>query len=251
MPSRLLYNNPVCFLTTVAQPSLPFSNGDPPTTTTNTTTTTTPNHHLHIMTVSWLTCIDNKGSFFMALHQKRRTTKSFLSFNELQQPQYFTLSVACEGQEIDLINCGSTTGTDKITAVGLNHMMVVPGWVARANDKEGGTKEPAPGHSSKPLSKKQRRKQKRAEVLARISALGLKCHSRSLGHVICQVVSVRQVEEHVHVTASIVEAYVRPEYTRKNSQEGPLVYASPHSEQRVVPTALSFLGSKTFQSYRQ
>ena len=283
-PSRLLYNNPVCFLTTLVPVpsvdatestslSIPKVDATRPEAEANLKVVKSSKEskvddisplssaaaaaahqrnsnskHLHIMTVSWLTCIDNNGNFFMSINQKRTTASSFMDNNE---DQYFTLSIAVEGQEHDLILCGSTSGPDKINRLQLTQQMVPPGWCENTTTATKTTKASKASKTTTTTKKlKQKHVQKKKE-LEKIAALGLKCHARSFGHLVCKVISVTKVHEHLHITASIIEGYVRPEYARSSSDEGPLVYTGQRgTNRRSMPSALSFLGSKIFQSYR-
>ena len=78
--SRLLYPNPVCLLSV---------SGD---------------HERNIMTVSWLTCIDNCGNFICSLNKKRHTVEL------LRKTKTFVLNVPVQGQESLVLAIGSATG---------------------------------------------------------------------------------------------------------------------------------------------
>ena len=79
--SRLLYTNPVCFLTTVDAKR---------------------GRH-NSMVISWLTPINNHGVFIMAVNKMRCTATLLL------ERRSFGLSVAVRGQEAALLAVGTAT----------------------------------------------------------------------------------------------------------------------------------------------
>ena len=91
--SRLLYSNPVCFLCTNDVQTLRAST--------------------NIMTVSWITPIDNKGTFVMSLNNSRHTVSNLFpeSFPRGVSSK-FTLSLAVRGHEDVLKRIGSMSGKD-------------------------------------------------------------------------------------------------------------------------------------------
>jgi flavin reductase (DIM6/NTAB) family NADH-FMN oxidoreductase RutF len=80
MLSRLLYANPVCLLTSQSVDKR------------------------NVMTISWLTPLDNHGHFICSINQKRCTTTI------LEQSKRFVLNVPIQGQEELIIAIGSCTG---------------------------------------------------------------------------------------------------------------------------------------------
>ena len=96
--SRPLYPNPVCFLTTWAK------------------------RRLNVMTVSWLSPLDNQGSFTLSINQRRFSAK-MLAANPT-----FTLSVATAGMEDTLRSIGRLTGHqgEKLSKLGVQ--VCRPGW---------------------------------------------------------------------------------------------------------------------------
>ena len=94
--SRLLYTNPVCFLTTVDA-----------------------KHGRHnSMVISWLTPINNHGVFIMAVNKMRCTASLLL------ERRSFGLSVAVRGQEAALLAVGRCHGhnVDKFAALKLTKL---------------------------------------------------------------------------------------------------------------------------------
>ena len=63
--SRLLYNNPVCLLTS-----------------------TIPNGQSNIMTITWLTCLNNNVCFKLFILERRRLFGNQLCSNHIQRGKY-------------------------------------------------------------------------------------------------------------------------------------------------------------------
>ncbi|KAJ9452087.1 hypothetical protein DIPPA_30950 [Diplonema papillatum] len=122
--SRLLYANPVCLLCSRKggeDPSPRVEGGD--------------GAHHNLMTISWLTCIDNRGLFFASMHEGRSTASFLFGQPEAADPyvnKRFTLSVPVAGAEALLRRIGSERGdaVDKVPALGLR--LCPPGWGAAA-----------------------------------------------------------------------------------------------------------------------
>lgn len=86
--SRLLYSNPVCALITKNAA-----------------------HGHNAMVISWLTPIDNEGSFMISVNSRRHT------LTNLRKNSLFSLSPAVEGQETVLLLLGGSSGADADTSV--------------------------------------------------------------------------------------------------------------------------------------
>ena len=72
LSSRLLYANPVCLLCTVPPPpsaSAPSSSSSSP-------SPSLPANN--VMTISWLTSVDNRGTFVMSMNTKRKSAALLL-----------------------------------------------------------------------------------------------------------------------------------------------------------------------------
>lgn len=100
--ARLLYPNPVCLLGTVSPEGVP-----------------------NFMTVSWLTCIDNDGSVFLSVNERRCSAANLLASRRL------SLSVAVDGMQSLLVAVGSChgpqDGAPKSEALGIE--CCLPGWM--------------------------------------------------------------------------------------------------------------------------
>ena len=215
---RLFYTNPVCFLTTLNDDLV-----------TN-----------NVMTVSWLTCTNNQGGLFLSLNEKRATTRNLLrefdaSADGDGSAPLLALSLACAGQETDLVRCGTTSGDNKVER--LRWKMVRPGWPSA---EEVAAEE---GGESKQGSSSRSKKEQRRGFIQR-GCQTLTCHARSYAHVVCVVRSMMLVDAHYHVLCDIVVAYVRPEYQRLEG-EGAAVF---YPRNGGGPGGLKFLGSKLFDS---
>lgn len=102
--SRVLYPNPVCFLSTWTVGGLPSA--------------------ANLMTISWLAPLDNDGHFLLSMNQRR-----FSAVN-LQSNPFLCLSVAVAGLEQSLLRVGGCTGAgvrDKALALGIP--LCRPGWL--------------------------------------------------------------------------------------------------------------------------
>lgn len=94
--SRVLYTNPVCFLTTVRMSD-------------NITASPVKN----VMVVSWLTPVNNNGRFMMSINKRRHTSTVLtsdphsVSFPSLHE---FVLCVPVAGMEELVLNVGKTSG---------------------------------------------------------------------------------------------------------------------------------------------
>jgi flavin reductase (DIM6/NTAB) family NADH-FMN oxidoreductase RutF len=87
--SRLLYPNPVCLLSVMTG-----------------TDHSVPNNNVrrNVMTISWLTPIDNYGNFICSINKKRHTSDLVI------ETRKFVLNVPVHGQEPLIISIGSSSG---------------------------------------------------------------------------------------------------------------------------------------------
>ena len=90
--SRLLYTNPVCFLTTW--------------------TPTSRIPRWNVMVVSWLSATNNNGRFMMSMNKRRFTNAAFTTRNDNSEDVgvEFVLSVPVAGMEELVLNVGKTSG---------------------------------------------------------------------------------------------------------------------------------------------
>jgi len=87
----------------------------------------------NVMTLTWLTAVDNGGRFIAAI-DKRRFTSSVLGLNDYRTSEieraFFVLSVPVAGMEETILKIGSTHGsfgTDKFDEVGCKKVRI-SGW---------------------------------------------------------------------------------------------------------------------------
>jgi flavin reductase (DIM6/NTAB) family NADH-FMN oxidoreductase RutF len=98
--SRLLYPNPVCLLTVKVE---------------NDTVAGVKTYDRNVMTMSWLTPIDNYGNFICSINKKRHSADLVLKARK------FVLNVPVHGQESMILSVGSISGRlgDKFDILGL------------------------------------------------------------------------------------------------------------------------------------
>jgi len=97
---RLLYTNPVCLLSVVDLPQ----------------------RKANVMTVSWLSPINNKGGFVMSLHKKRYTA------HLLKTDGLFVLSVPVKGMEELVLSIGGISGSETNKFIQFQIVACSPGW---------------------------------------------------------------------------------------------------------------------------
>lgn len=122
--SRLLYANPVCLLgVSLGSGRGASSRGD------------------NLMVISWLTCVDNKGTVFLSMNEKRHSAAVFdrpcASSGDYIRPVLFTLSVPTSGMQDTLVAVGRVHGcdVDKFGSIaGLTRC--APGWAEDGDDEE-------------------------------------------------------------------------------------------------------------------
>jgi flavin reductase (DIM6/NTAB) family NADH-FMN oxidoreductase RutF len=116
MLSRLLYPNPVCMLTTPAH----VSTGRP-----------------NVMTISWLTPLNNFGLILLSVNAKRHTA------SKLQACPDFVLNIPAHGFEETVLAIGKNTGGDGDKFAKLSIEKCAPGWepLAAAGGGEDDTPE--------------------------------------------------------------------------------------------------------------
>jgi flavin reductase (DIM6/NTAB) family NADH-FMN oxidoreductase RutF len=94
--SRILYTNPVCFLSTTD------SHGGPP--------------KRNVMSVTWLSATNNSGKFMMSINSKRYTASL------LTKETCFVLSVPVKGMEELVLSVGKTSGRWKSSKFPKDHI---------------------------------------------------------------------------------------------------------------------------------
>jgi flavin reductase (DIM6/NTAB) family NADH-FMN oxidoreductase RutF len=102
--SRLLYPNPVCFLGTLSHRN---TNNDDDVNN-NAIVIRQPSPAVqtkNVMVLSWLTAVNNEGSFVFAINRRRYTARILNLHN-----RHFTLSVPVRGMEELVLNVGAVSG---------------------------------------------------------------------------------------------------------------------------------------------
>ena len=247
--SRPLYANPVCFLSTW-QPGGGARN---------------------LMTISWLTAVDNDGHFACSMNQRRHSARN------LARNPFLLLSVACAGLEPLLCKVGACSGrgiNDKPRALGVP--ICGPGWRSLAEGKpadgvdgianEDGEEEaevdedeaaadapdaldaldgahgpaqrlvphpwPAEGDAELPCVEEAEVAQACASAMADGFAV-----APCAAHVLARVTHARGVHGHFLLVCETVAAFVRSEYWSGKTLE---------PQREGVAPILSFMGSQRF-----
>ena len=250
--SRPLYANPVCFLSTWAV------------------------GRRNLMTISWLSPLDNDGHFTMSMNARRHSAR-LLAANPV-----FCLSVACAGLENLLLRVGGCTGArlpDKASTLGVP--LCQPGWaplvsgeatlpgaddrppgasdhqphavddeasvVADPEDESGGDSIPAEDTGDAwgglgPLSASRcfTVPHEAASEVQRFN--GAFAVAPGIAHVVARVETVRLLHGHLQLTCQTVRAYVRQEYWSGKTLE---------PQRDGLPSPLNFLGSQRFVVQQQ
>lgn len=105
--SRILYTNPVCFLSTT-YPQKSESKEEE----VHSCNSSTIIHKRNVMVVSWLTATNNLGRFMMSINKRRFTASILIELcqNDNSCAAEFVLSVPVKGMEDLVLNVGKTSG---------------------------------------------------------------------------------------------------------------------------------------------
>ena len=220
--SRVLYTNPVCFLSTL-NPS-----EDQP--------------QLNVMVLSWITPVDNDGRFIFSLNTRRHTAACFR--DDVNSPVEFCLSVPIKDME-DLVRnvgaCSGQYGSKFPIDYSYDGTMLEsdaqasPSSQKKKKRKEQPTRFPKgiPGLTTIPIGR-------------RLKSDKLMAIDKTVAHLRCTSLSVQQAPEHngsqqhhLIIMAQVTEGYVEESYwdTRKNIFRPVSPNVSPY---------LTFFGSQTF-----
>jgi flavin reductase (DIM6/NTAB) family NADH-FMN oxidoreductase RutF len=101
--SRLLYPNPVCFLGTLSHRN--NNNDDVNNNAIEHRQPSPAVQKKNVMVLSWLTAVNNEGSFVFAINRRRYTARILNLHN-----RHFTLSVPVRGMEELVLNVGAVSG---------------------------------------------------------------------------------------------------------------------------------------------
>lgn len=210
--SRLLYTNPVCFLSTC--------DNEGPT---------------NVMVLSWLTATNNEGRFMFSLN-RRRHTASLLS-----KDCDFELSVPTLGMEDLVLNVGNTSGR-----WGSKFMTNKSKPMEQQLEKS----ENAHEVPNVPLSNRQKKKQaRRTPGVKGLDVMPFGNHDGSafviagtVAHLQCKAYNIIQEslidDNHLLILAEVTRAYVKPSYWCSDKN-----LFRPTAK---VPPYLTFFGSQTF-----
>lgn len=222
--SRPLYPNPVCFLSTWAAAG---------------------GRRRNLMTISWLSPIDNDGRFFCSMNQRRHSAR-LLAANPV-----FALSVACAGLEPLLLRAGGCSGAragDKPAALGVP--LCRPGWAPLPAEEPAAADEaaessaveeagwPAEGEvelaapAGQPSAEAGQPSGEHDDALANAFAV-----APCVAHVCARVLRVRGAHGHYLLAAETLSAHVRAEYWSGKTLE---------RQREGLPPVLSFVGSQRF-----
>ena len=263
--SRLLYTNPVCFLSIFST----LSDSSPPNKSNHNDTSSTLNHEAlpdvpsissfsspasskNVMILSWMTATNNLGRFVFSLNQRRHTAKAITSKTKHVE---FVLSVPVQGMEELVLNVGCTSSRwrSKFPADYYSAM--------KSDGNDDNSKQPKQEENKTSGKKKRKRNHEFAQGVPNLEAVSVG-HVESgnknekdyfaingtVAHMRCRTISVMTGNEndndfidneHYLVSAEIIDAYVHPNYwDEKKHQFRPL------SEN--VPPYLTFYGAQTF-----
>ncbi|ELR21913.1 uncharacterized protein ACA1_046120 [Acanthamoeba castellanii str. Neff] len=170
--SRLLYPNPVCMLTVWA------GNGEqaPATSAPLPDKAAAVRPRRNVMTISWLTCINNQVGLVFCAVNKRRHTASLLRVG-----RSFVLNVPVQGMEELVLAVGGCTGKDEDKFDKLNLDLCQPGWTDLDTMIEDG-----------------------GDRLLAIRPC--------VAHVVCRVEAVQDKAGHLLLHCRLQRAWVRPDY---------------------------------------
>eukprot|EP00536_Pseudo-nitzschia_multiseries_P014773 jgi/Psemu1/215887/e_gw1.767.22.1 len=195
---RLLFPNPVCLLTVYDRKE----------------------HTSNVMTLTWLTPVDNSGTFVCSIH-KRRHTASLLAVSST-----FVLNVPTSDLEDTVLGIGSCSGrdTDKFQKFGLELC------------RPGGTAAGATAGSSAKKNKKKDKKH-RDEQDGIKHAIALR---DCIAHTVCIVKEKQDQGQHWLLVCEQQLAWCRKPYFEDGKR-------FRRSSESLAPY-MTFLGSKTFGS---
>ena len=205
MMCRLLYPNPVCLLTVY----------DPRTTNTKYQQDAHHRHLMNVMTITWLTPIDNSGTFVCSINKKRYTSEL------LNVSSIFVLNIPTRDMEPTILRIGSCSGrdVDKFQQFGLQ--LCCPGWSS----------------SSIPVVQRRGDDDERGSFCVSKHAVVL---SDCIAHTICTVQEKQDQGQHWLFVCKQQMSWSRKVYF----EDGKRFRRNCES----LPPYLTFLGSQTFGS---
>jgi flavin reductase (DIM6/NTAB) family NADH-FMN oxidoreductase RutF len=222
----------------------------------------------NIMTLSWLTAIDNHGHFIFSMNANRHTAsllfsvpiqqtttmasesesesdqRIHLSTNQLananEDGSYFVLSVPVDGMQDLVLKVGGISGRDCLPHGKIHHLGIKtckPGLDPSKELSSTSTAIDTPSLISKPKVHPLKNSLQTSSIPTSLIAV-----QGTAAHLICQVLDTRIDFGHVIATAVIVDAYADPNYwDGKNFAPKSTASSTP-----PPPHILKFLGSKRF-----
>ena len=248
--SRLLYPNPVCFLSTCSSsppPHHPAEGAE------SRPTLSEAAKRRNVMVLSWLTATNNSGRFMFSINRNRHTASALIPIDEssgkARTGVEFVLSCPVRGMEQLVIDVGGTSGK----------------WGSKfMDDHEQGDRDPMKksGGDLSSMSNRQKKKHKRMQMAKGIPNLQavpfgyLECSTQesnanfaingTCAHMHCRTYAVVDEpatgiidEEHHLVMAEIIDAYVDELYWDATKKQ-----FRPTTDD--VPPYLTFFGAQTF-----
>lgn len=232
--SRPLYPNPVCILSTWREPAAGVG----------------PNE-VNLMTISWLTPINNQGGFCCAMNQFRYSAQ-LLTSNPI-----FCLSVPVRGMEALVLRIGSCTGRRRSKPHELAVPLCRPGWTplpesmlrapaqaapSAAAEGPGASCVPPqkpdgsspPGWPVWPIDRETDLGTALLEQEAQRCAVAV---APCVAHVLACVRHVRPMQGHFLLTCDTLAAYTKAEYWSGKTLQ---------PQRGDLPEILTFLGSQRF-----
>ena len=222
--SRILYSNPVCFLSTCASAStLPRRN---------------------VMVVSWLSATNNRGRFMMSIHRSRHTSHilTTVTGDGSTTKSDFVLSVPIAGMEELVLNVGKMSGR----------------WGSSKFPKDHDDVIHSPQNDAQPPKKQRRfsmginglKGTKLGTSEEKLEDDGESCAIQgTVAHLKCRIYCIPSRDEdlidddHDLFLAEITDAYVHSNYWDKRKK---LFFPQLKPNKPPVPPYLTFLGSQTF-----
>ncbi|KAL4117880.1 hypothetical protein PRIC2_010209 [Phytophthora ramorum] len=206
MLSRLLYPNPVCLL------SVREANG----------------HSRSLMTITWLTAINNQGGFICSMNATRHTAKLVGHSGAI-----FVLNVPVRGMEELVLAIGSSSSANVDKFAQFNVAVCAPGGGDLQPVAESARGSSESETKKRKLSKKELARQEVATAANRSVAL-----RDCVAHLLCRVERVTEDDGHLLLRCSQLAGWTRRGYwDGRNFLPQPGTGAEPY---------LTFLGSKVF-----
>ncbi|KAF1313414.1 putative Phosphatidylinositide phosphatase sac1like protein, partial [Globisporangium splendens] len=215
MLSRVLYPNPVCLLSVRRSTDGNEDDGSH------------DKRQANVMTITWLTPINNQGGFLCSVNSNRYTAKY------LQAPgSIFVLNVPVRGMEELVLAIGGCSGANIDKFENLTIATCAPGGRAL-------TAEAAPSGDAQPIKTKKLKLSKQELAKQAIAVAASKCVAIQgcAAHVLCRVETIQADDGHYILRCTQMAAWCREDYWDGKN----FIPKSPSSE-----PYLTFLGSQVF-----